>query len=226
MQRPIFFCHIPKTAGTVIRLAIDKTFPPETVFPTEQSISENQGQYPETHEAMRQVRENIESVRIFRGHYAFPASRALKNPIVVVLLREPVARAKSHIRHVIRDGQISREEAFAALDAGRLPEIVPANLMAYMLSHSDEPCLPEAMRTVSNAEYLGTTEGMGAFLERLKPLGIDVPNERQNIGEDDIQFTPEQTETIRRHNEMDIELYRAAAVDMFRRHGYVQMAQA
>ncbi|MCZ8545082.1 hypothetical protein OOJ09_12885 [Mesorhizobium qingshengii] len=225
MQRPIFFCHIPKTAGTVLRLAFDRSFAPDTVFPTEKAITENQGQYPETQDAMAMVRQEVEKVRLFRGHYAFPASRALRNPIVVILLREPIARTKSHIRHVVRNGQISQAEAFAALDAGRLPDIVPANLMTYMLSHSDTPRLSEALSTVAAAEYLGVTENLGPFLERLKAIGIEAPNEQHNVGDDDIRFTPDQAETIRRHNETDAELYTGAIVDLFRRHGYAPPQQ-
>ena len=219
MPRPIFFCHIPKTAGTVLRLAFDQAFPPESVFPTQQSILENAGQYPETQDAMRMVRDEVEKVRVFRGHYAFQASKALRNPIIVILLREPIARTKSHIRHVVRNGQISQAEAFSALDEGRLPDIVPVNLMTYMLSLSDEPSLSEAIWTALSADYLGVTEHMEMFLESLNPLGI-VSNGRHNIGDDDIQFTAEQTETIRRYNEMDIELYRAATGDLFRRYAY------
>lgn len=219
MQRPIFFCHIPKTAGTVVRTIFDRAFAPDTVYPTAEAIEANRGLYPETGEAMRMVSENLDRVRLFRGHYEFSASLVLNNPLIVVLLREPIARAKSHIRHCIRHGELTFEEAAAALEAGAMPGIVPDNLMTRMLSSYSNADLAKAREVVSKADILGVVEDMDPFLIELRRIGIEAPNEFHNMGNDRIEFTPSQTEIIRRLHALDVQLYQFAIKHLARRRG-------
>lgn len=222
MQRPIFFCHIPKTAGTVVRTMFDRAFDPETVFPTAEAIDANNGQYPDTGEAMRMVRENIERVRLFRGHYEFPASHVLHNPLTVILLREPVARAKSHIRHCIRHGELTMQEAAASLKAGAMPKVVPDNLMTRMLSSYTQADLAKARKVIAEADILGIVEDMDPFLVELRRIGIEAPNEFHNVGKDGIEFSAEEVETIRRLHKLDNQLYVFALKELSRRRSRVK----
>jgi Sulfotransferase family len=97
-----FFVHVMKTAGTTFVQHVHANFRPEEVFP-----------HPERGEARRQAYflldelralppERRRQIRAYTGHYPFVASRLVDATVTATLLREPVDRIVSTLKHCKR----------------------------------------------------------------------------------------------------------------------------
>lgn len=97
----LFFLHIPKTAGISLTAIIDANFPPNAIF--EAHDWTEAGDVIERMSTVEMAR-----VRCVRGHYWFgPGDRAVHDrfavdPVVITVLRDPVARTVSAHQHVMR----------------------------------------------------------------------------------------------------------------------------
>lgn len=89
----LYFLHIEKTAGTSFRTAIEKKFTPEEICPA----------YHQD-EALSIAPEKLKKYKFFRGHYRLSVQQhiTLDMPAALVMLREPVQRTISHLKHMQR----------------------------------------------------------------------------------------------------------------------------
>lgn len=235
-HRPVFFCHIPKTAGTSVSRALERQFQPPNTLPDEYMIFRHRGLYPPAHVFADSLRYQGSSVRLVRGHYHVSLASLLANPITITVLREPVARTISHIKDGVRNG-MAVETVYKRLDAGQMP--VEANLMTRYLGgrsggllsnllnkptytplsgRLDETAVEGAIKRLPSITCLGVVERMPEFLTRLKTtLGIDFDLQHQNAGDVDISLSEKQRQIIARHNDLDLRLYEAAVEEIERR---------
>jgi hypothetical protein len=209
MGRPIFFCHIPKTAGTTLRLALERRFSADEIFPSPADFAANRGQYPSLQYAADRIGP---SIKLLSGHYPLSARRMLKHPIVVMMLREPIARSISHLKHTIAHTSTEQaERILEALDKGHMP--FPDNLMTrYLCGEIEHPAVMvvKAVAILETIPFLGTVEHMDIFIPQMRALGVDIPNEHHNRTAVDIDLTARQRETIHRHNAIDMLVYECA----------------
>jgi hypothetical protein len=153
-------------------------------------------------------------------------SEMMSAPIIVSLLREPVARAISHIKHRARGADVALY--LAALNEGRLP--VPDNVMTRFLGGTVEPMLAghnhldfrdreianraalleSALERLELITCLGLVERMDLFAESLRAQGICIEIGRENVVPVEMDLDDAQIATIRAHNDLDIQLYQAA----------------
>lgn len=103
-RRPAFFIHLRKTGGTSMRRMLWRVFPQERIFPNEADSRAVERRYPdlrpELHELVRLDTDRLESIRLLCGHYPLIAASLLpRPPRCFTLLRHPVERTVSHLRH-------------------------------------------------------------------------------------------------------------------------------
>ena len=229
-QRPIFFCHIPKTGGTSLRAAISQNFRPNEKMPGPGLMKEYGGHYPPVSRIKREMDARASDIRLMIGHYHWSARQLMTNPITMVVLREPVAQLISHMRHFISAGHLTVEGCLAAIDRGKMP--VQSNIITrylggdifasdlpidrqhgrYMNGPTDNRAMEEAKRAIRSADLLGYTEDLGAFTRAVtQELGISVPVLELNQAKaDQMTLSEAQMDTIRSSLALDIELYRYA----------------
>lgn len=227
MNRPLFFLHIPKTAGTSLRIALEGLYKPNEILPDRLMMQRSGGHYPPDIIPAFSLKYQREAVRLVRGHYHFCLSDLMDDPLIITVLREPVARTISNLRHLTRGRD--KSNVMRALSEGRLP--IENNLMTRYLGDNVDPLSPtrnrrdfldgpiadpaalleSAKRRLSKIQCLGVVEQMDAFVDLLGAYGISVELGRSNVAPDEeFPLDGTQMETIRRHNELDAELYRAA----------------
>lgn len=91
--RALYFLHIPKTAGTSIIEALDQRYAPEVVCP-EQLIDP----------LLAAPADVLRRASLFRGHLGARLEEVVERPLVTfTMVRDPVARTRSHFRHVRRE---------------------------------------------------------------------------------------------------------------------------
>ncbi len=89
----LYFLHIPKTAGTSIIEALDQRYAPEAIFP-EQLVDP----------LLTAPADALRRAHLFRGHLGARLEEIVSRPLVTfTMLRDPVARTRSHFRHVRRE---------------------------------------------------------------------------------------------------------------------------
>jgi len=92
-NKPLYFLHIPKTAGTTFISALHAWFPADKVCPAYL-----------WRDLLEISREALATYRLFRGHFYDYIYRVLPiRPIYITSLRNPVQRSLSHYEHVRRE---------------------------------------------------------------------------------------------------------------------------
>ena len=232
-RRPIFFCHIPKTAGTTLRKALEARFPASEIVPNHEEILANSGVYPSTQNVFKGMIDRRKYVNLVLGHYHYSFHKILGDPITIVVLREPIARSISLLKHMITYGGVPREHILMFLNRGKFP--APDNEMTRYLvgtldvSSSDtldqqhhrlitrpledrNAIIAEAEAVLESVDILGVTERFEQLQRPLAALGVALPDERHNRALiEDLELTDRQLETIKAHNMLDSEVYRHAS---------------
>jgi hypothetical protein len=233
MNKPIFFCHIPKTAGTSLRFALEEQFHPAEVVPDASMIDMNGGHYSPINVVMNVAENRANSLRLLRGHYSFSLNEILPESISIVVLREPKERCISHLKHLISAGVISEKECLDSLDRGIVP--IPDNVQTrYMGGGLDlenvgnivaehhklmtAPILDEslmldrAVNNIHNVDILGLTQGMEKLVMDIEVMtGLNLNVQSRNVGKSSgPKFNEEQINTIVSANKLDYELYNEA----------------
>ena len=229
-DRKIFFCHIPKTAGTSLRLSLEQAVGDAAVVPSQAQISHHGGRYPPLHEALLELQEKPD-YRLFRGHYGFWVRKYLpKDTLTIVILRDPLERVLSHIRHFLADGRITEADAFESLDQGRLP--IPDNSICrylggtpikavgqelsdrFLASRFDpiddhDSLFKRAVSTGRSVDIMGFTDEMPDLYDKVSqetdlPLTMRQDNPSRYPA---LSLSDRQLDTVRRHNQLDLQLY-------------------
>jgi hypothetical protein len=92
-SRPVFFFHLPKTAGTTLHRILSAEFREADICPANNWT-----------ELLEMDQEALAGYRLFKGHFYGELSGFLgRRPYTFTLLRDPVERALSHYGHVMRD---------------------------------------------------------------------------------------------------------------------------
>lgn len=97
MNRPVYFLHIPKTAGASVTLFLDQLYSKDEIFPYQRwdhLFSQN---------SIKKAKGLIHDpkFKFFRGHFACP-SDFVNHKFVFTMLRNPITRTISQYRHILR----------------------------------------------------------------------------------------------------------------------------
>lgn len=193
-SQPLYFWHIPKTAGTSFNEWLASHFPAEELF------------VPHLLPGLRShTAGDLHTKRLFRGHFGseLPARLGAGFPIVT-LLREPGARTVSHLAHIWRapdhylhqriqatDGQLcavladpvlrmsvsDMQARYLALDPTRTHRVqLPVTVPVDMLGQAQYELCPlparrvlvnRAVRRLERVTDFGFAEHLDAFAARL-----------------------------------------------------------
>ena len=92
-ERPLYFLHIPKTAGTSLTEILERHFEAELICPVHL-----------WHDLLGIPRDDLKRYRLFRGHFYSYLNQFLETDLThLTILRDPVKRSISHFDHVCRD---------------------------------------------------------------------------------------------------------------------------
>ncbi len=236
----LFFMHIPKTGGVSLISLLSSHFRQGEIFPLHSVASwEEFESFPP---------EQLASYRLIRGHFKFgPFDRQVfryfcQNPLILTMLRDPVARTISAYRYVKREprARIHEEVLSKQMSLHDYVHYPPyygriANLQTRMVlgavrgvpnrandphALSDEALLFLAKQHLESFAFFGLTERFEDSVRLLnhtfgwQPVQ-QVPSENvapQPSSRDSID--PEVLATIEDHTRLDAELY-AFAVGVF-----------
>lgn len=168
-MQPFFFIHIPKTAGTSLRAMLAHARPRVRCFPSRWRLWVNGGRYPGLAAYENAVRTGRH--RCLAGHLPVAAARQLGCPEQWVLLRDPVDRALSNLRHLQRNVPEYRALELEAL-ASRRPVVANHlwNLQCQFLQDLDASRMDGFRRGAQRPEI--DLESALANLQRCRFVGI------------------------------------------------------
>lgn len=246
MNEPInyhFFLHIPKTAGTSIRELLDARFDPERSIPTIADMREKWGGvYPSIPQLLDLPEQTWRTAQLLRGHYYLQvADRFPRRPVCLTMLREPVARSISTVRHILRNAPRYDGRSLGDLVSDRefmLKNV--ANMQTKLLGvrfdlsdraqwprdangkiSLDQAHLEAARQALERFEFVGLQERFDESVRLLFdlfgwPMQAQLP--RSNVGDDDfLQEVDNQClQEVAQYNQLDQELYRFAG-ELFQR---------
>jgi hypothetical protein len=116
-ERLCFFVHVMKTGGATFRRHIDHNFPaPGAVYPDAKVDADIREANILVQRLLHLPRERRAPIRVIAGHFPFVTSRLLDTqPETLTLLRDPVARTISYLKHCKRYHPHHRELPLEAI---------------------------------------------------------------------------------------------------------------
>lgn len=231
---PLFFCHIPKSAGTTLRDGLERLYEPWQVMPDACMIHRNLGQYPPLQVTAAALRVSSASVGLMRGHYHLSCARMLGDSVrTIIVIRDPVQRSLSLLRHQVRDHGVDPEFICGEIKNGRVPH--PDNLACRFLvgtlelepldgidarhealltgqRNDYDTMLARAIESLERCDYLATTSTLVNLRATLSSdLGRTLSVGRLNITKGrELPLPPNWVDVLSDHNRLDIELYKKA----------------
>jgi hypothetical protein len=237
-REPLFFMHIPKTAGMSMRLYLREQYDVRDVCPALRW----HGLLGREHE--------LASFRLVLGHFRYNLRQLLAaNARMLVMLRDPLRRTVSALQHLQRDPDFNLSHTLAKglslsqmirhpvlmgsqsnvqarfLCASRSPGDVSAYLKQELQQNPKAdagdreapPRLQLAQDRLEQIEFVGLTENIGAIVSAMAqamnfhpPLYFPFINENPNRADPLQDLSDEDLAILRAHNEIDLEIYNYA----------------
>lgn len=230
---PMFFMHIPKTAGMSMRLYLDEQYQSDQICPAER-----------WHDLLGQM--SPRAFQLVRGHFHYNL-RALvsENVRMLTLLRDPIRRTLSALRHLRRDPRFHetydiarnlplkgllrhpaimsahRDVQARYLCASMTPEAVATYLERNPTGGAgdleDPPDLDLAMERLDTIDFVGLTEDLDTLVHGVGhamryhpspwfPRINDDPDPTDPLAD----LGSEELALLREHNRIDLDLYEYA----------------
>jgi hypothetical protein len=230
---PLFFMHIPKTAGRSVRMYLENQYDVDAICPAEDW------------QGVQALDRPLSDYTLIRGHFAFNMAQNLPGAKILTVLREPLRRTISGLRHMqrdpafhalhvlardmtlaemLRDRQIMRAQRnvqTAYLCASASAERIAAFLALSSGGDAGEvegpPSLDLALKRLRQVHFLGLMEDLPACIEELAlamhyhqvqdfPFINEDPNTRSEID----ALTQDDLDILREANLLDLQLYAQA----------------
>lgn len=219
-----FFLHIPKTGGSTLRSILEPLFDQHWIFPDAYQMRRHNGLYPPRIKDFIHQSE-LDRIRLTRGHFGWSQIHLFKErPQVITILRDPVDRMASHLKHIFSLTSPSTDPAvfqeFLHAQANSLIEGRHRNAQCKVIGETDsQPIrgseaanLDRAISRLSEIDHLFFTNELGDISKQLSNAwGLKLPPiRRMNSSKSQLTVPDNILAKIRKHNEYDIELYKAA----------------
>ncbi len=223
-----FFVHIQKTGGVSLFMRIHRHFPREAVYPAASDgdpIAVAPQLFP--HILLERWRERRDEIRVVAGHFPLCTKELLDADFTVLtVLRDPVERTLSYLRHHRETTPADRRLSLEAIyeDRGRFKAFIE-NHMVKMLSldvaemtygmmtevEFDRKRLRTAQRRLKTVDLVGVQEDLEEFAGQLEQrfgwqLGPPVSANTTEPSDVPASFRSR----IAEDNRLDMELYELA----------------
>lgn len=222
-----FFMHVMKTGGSTFQRHVSANFAPLSTYPSTERGEDRRQAYTSIERLRDLDPERRRSTRFFQGHLPFLVRELVGADITLTVLRDPVQRTLSMLRHlkryVPRFVDASLEEIY---DDGFIFPMYIRNYQSKLLSMTlddglkghidviavDDARLEVALANLERVDVLGLQEHYDRFLDVLHRehgwhIG-DVPSQR--VSNEDWPFPAHLLERIAADNTADIALYERA----------------
>jgi hypothetical protein len=210
-----FFMHIMKTGGTSFASRLIDQFPDGSVYPP--PGDDKHLSYWNFEDLLTRTPDERSNLELVHGHFPLFVGEVLQVDHVTTLLREPIARLVSHLRHLVRhDGGFPSIEAVYESPFG-------AHLRNYQVRQfsraiDDDPLeleqhhLQRAIDRLDLVEVVGLTEEYDHFVHRCgERFGWTIETgPRLQVAPGEIVVDPAFLRRLEDDNEADIEFYRHA----------------
>jgi Sulfotransferase family len=222
-----FFVHLQKTAGTALFKRLRHQFGTDAVYP----MPQYQGR-AETSISVDELVERFavhrDEIRVVTGHFPLCVTELLDASFsTFTLLREPVERALSFLRHQRKEDPRFASSSLAEIYSDRMcREVLVRNHMVRMLSLTvdemtdgaltevvvDDARLERAKDRLANRiDVMGVQEEFEPFCDELeRRFGWDLGAPQFANRTQPVEVDPGLRERIAADNEIDAELYRFA----------------
>lgn len=208
----IVFDHIPKTAGTTFKFILRNSF---GIFHCDAGIVKKK---TFTQKDLRLARRIFFQIRSISGHNLVnpPQNLEGRDHFYVTILREPVKRYLSHYQDMVMRGSYD----YSLHDWMGMDE--HTNLQVKQIAGSEDV---DRAREILREQFsfVGLTERFDESMRLLKvmapyPLNLDYKRKvvaKSNHIKNAILEDPEKVDLVRRHNSLDVELYRYVSEELF-----------
>jgi hypothetical protein len=222
-----FFMHVMKTGGSTFVQHVQANFPPDAVYPGPRRGDERQRAYYMIDDLRQISPERRRSIRVYTGHFPFVAHELIAADITLAILREPVDRTLSVVRHHRRgEARLRGATLEEVYDDGWIFPLYVHNYQAKLFAMTpddkleshldvidvDGPRLDIALANLERVHVLGLYERYPEFLETMRE------EHGWTIGQvPDLQVSPDRDEVsasfrerIAADNAADVVLYERA----------------
>ena len=221
------FLHVPKTAGTSLRLSLENALGPQAIFPSQEYLNRRGGGYPKASEYSPLSYGLHHSVRVLQGHLSLPTiHRFAPEAKVIAVFREPVSRVLSLIKHRLHaDGDQYLDEGAIAAKFLDKPRGDIANgqirmLLPTLVTGQDQSALlAQAADALTKIDILGVTERYESLIKNLtRVVGKPLQAERLNATKlPRREFSARFIQRVADLNELDTRFYEIVVAEVAKR---------
>jgi hypothetical protein len=235
-RAPLFFMHIPKTAGMSMRSYLSDQYDPQDICP-----------FVRWHGILGRE-QTLSSFRLVQGHFRYNIRPLLaENARILVMLREPLRRTVSALLHLQRDPSFHPDhhltKGFSVSEMLRhsglmgnqrniqarflCASVSPNRVSSYLkreLSQNtnvdasdleEPPDLDLAIQRLESIDFVGLTEDIGAVVTPMAqdlsyhpPLYFPFINENPTHRDDPLEgLTEEDLGILEEYNDIDLKIY-------------------
>jgi len=113
-----FFLHVQKTAGTTLMRRLQRQFGERAVYPDPSDENERGDAVISVHQLQERFRARGDEIRVITGHFPLCVAEVLGGGFTTLtVLREPVERTLSYLRHRQRDAPEDRHKSLEEIYA-------------------------------------------------------------------------------------------------------------
>jgi hypothetical protein len=222
-----FFVHLQKTAGTTLNKRLQRHFGRSAVYPDKSVDGDIVKSVISVDHMRTRWRERGDEIRVLTGHFPLCTIDLLGCPFTTLtLLREPVERTLSYLRHHRVMTPADRDKPLEAIydDPFRFDGLVHNHMVKMFSLTTDEMSagalttvdftpdrLERAKRLLATVDVIGLQEHFDEFCEELTrrfgwSLGEPLHANRTEV----VEVPDGLRARIAKDNEMDVELYEFA----------------
>jgi hypothetical protein len=179
VPRRFFYVHVQKAAGTEVRERLKRHFPPGTMYP-DRTDGDLIGVAPQVSVRQLLARWAVrrDQIEIITGHFPYATAALLDADFVTLsVLREPVERVLSHLRHHRKLAPETRDLSLEALyDEVLTPEFFHNHMVKMFSLTADEVAESAALDRWAFLKVIDLTPSRlidaKANVERIDVLGL------------------------------------------------------